>query len=103
MAQSPLSTTGRSSFCVRVICLPQSVGQSLEQRGQAGNLLFWLPPIMTPGTKMWMSVATTRRSPPRKPSHSAKLLSLVLSGGLMTYLAPFHLGSMYRDSDEDDR
>jgi hypothetical protein len=24
-------------------------------------------------------------------------------GGLMTYLAPFHLGSLYRDSDENDR
>jgi len=60
----------------------------------------WLPPIMTLGTKMWTSVATTRRSPPRKPFHSSKLLSLVLSGGLMTYLAPFHLGSLYRDSDD---
>jgi len=85
---------------VRVICLPQSVGQSFAQRVQARNLLFWLSPIMTLGTKMWTSVATIWRSPPRKPFHSAKLLSLVLSGGLMTYLAPFHLGSLYRDSDD---
>ena len=85
---------------VRVICLPQPVGQSLAQRVQARNLLFWLPPIMTLGTKIWTSVATTRRAPPRKPSHSAKLRSLVLSGGLMTYLAPFHLSSLYRDSDD---
>jgi hypothetical protein len=32
-----------------------------------------------------------------------KIAFLGAGGGLMTYRVPFHLGSLYRDSDEDDR
>ena len=57
MAQSPLSTTGRTSFRASV---------SYASRSPLAN-----------------------RSP-----------STFKRGGLMTYLAPFHLESLYRDSDE---
>jgi len=60
MAQSPLSTTGRTSFKA--------------------------------------SVSYASRSPLASRSPSA-----FKRGGIMTYLAPFHIGSLYRDSDEDDR
>jgi len=60
MAQSPLSTTGRTSFRATV---------SYASRSPLANL-----------------------SP-----------SAFKRGGIITYLAPFHIGSLYRDSDEDDR
>jgi hypothetical protein len=41
---------------VHVKCFPQSLGQSLTQRVEARYLLFWLPPIVPLGTKMWRSV-----------------------------------------------